>query len=161
MNRFKNKKFWLLLLCIFLAVSAGKWFYDNILTARKTSMSDFSQSLAESRHRGILVAEFQAFPATFEYGQKSIIIIECWLEEYVNETHFLVWIPYTQRTGSYQLCFRIAKHAGPLVFFESFRSIGDIYLKEVPNRDYQQFEITNVKAGRAPKKDIHILLKRK
>jgi hypothetical protein len=68
-----------------------------------------SQTVAESKSRGILVAELQAVPGSLNFECGVIRFGEAWLEERSLPTHWLVWLPFEKRTGGATLCFTLAQ----------------------------------------------------
>lgn len=108
----------------FVVATPIKW-GANIL-ADKTNFDPPSRSSLEARLRRSFVCGAHFNPSTIPYLDQKIVIREVWVERRTKLRYFLVWLPYYENKGSYELCFTL-KEGGAIFAAPNapFWAIGD------------------------------------
>lgn len=96
-----------LLVSLAATATAGKALLNAAFDDFKGEGEHKSWDPAESRRRGVLVAELVAVPDAFAVPGGQVRFGQVWVEERSLSTHLLVWLPYEQRIGGYRLSFAL------------------------------------------------------
>jgi hypothetical protein len=110
------------------ATIAKSWWNNNIENFKGRPDENVSQSVFESRDRGVLVMELEPLPSEFEGPEGKVYIREAWIEERAQSGHKLVWLPHEKRVGGLRLLIKVNNErsfdlAGTM-FFRSDDPIG-------------------------------------
>jgi hypothetical protein len=92
-------------LLLLIVATPVKWAH-NVL-CDKTSFDAASRSSLEARLRRSFVCRARFVSPVFEYQGKKIAVDEAWVERRSKLRWTLVWFPYFENKGSYQLCFTL------------------------------------------------------
>lgn len=108
----KKRRIWIaVLVVVFVLATAAKWVWNEI----NRSLYDYynspqSESVADARKRGLLLAELRITPEKLSSHDRTYEIEESWLEIDYEPRTFLVWIDYSSRTNWACLCIRPKTH---------------------------------------------------
>ena len=89
----------------FVIATPIKWVANGL--ADKTNFDSPSRYSWEARLRRSFVCRAHFNPSTITYHDQKIVVRESWVEKRTKLRYFLVWLPYYENKGGYQLCFTL------------------------------------------------------